>query len=132
MNYKVAMVIVGEIQALLALLLSPDARWDAVQDWLKRNPRWRLEVNHYLRVTPDEALEDLKEYLIEETEIPQPLAALAITPEMEAQAISAIEKLQTLHRERAGINNQTEKEIKNVDSKRSRAKRINRASSKGR
>ncbi len=123
MNHKLAMAIIGEIQTLSALLLLPDARWEAVQDWLKRNPRWRKEVNHYLRVSPAEAVEDLKEYLIEETEIPQVIAALAITPQVEAQARAAIEKLQTLYRERQAEIKRSEKEIENVRTRRQAERR---------
>lgn len=123
MNYKLAMIIIGEIQTLLALVQSPDARWNAVQDWLKANPRWKDEIDYYLTLTPDEALDNLRLFLIEQTDVPGQLIALAITPAIEAQARSAIERLQTLYRERANHNQnqseqQPEKEIKNVRRKR--------------
>jgi hypothetical protein len=122
MNYKLAMAIVGELQTLLALLQSPDARWEAVQDWLNSNSRWGKRIKSYLRASPDDAVKDLKRFLIEQTEIPQSIAALAITPQIEAQARSAIERLQTLYRERANHNqSELQKEIKHVRRKKIRA-----------
>jgi len=98
MNYKLAMAIVAELQALMLLLESPEARWNTLQDWLARNPRWGKPVKRYVKVTPAEALADLKAFLIAETEIPEAIVSLAITPEIEARAKISIERLQTLYK----------------------------------
>ncbi len=116
MNYKEAMASIDELTTLSILILSPDARWDTVQDWLRANPQWDELVDHYLTASPDHAVEDLKEFIHDYTEIPQVLIDLAITPEISARTRLAVETLQTLYRERQ--NYQTEKEIKNAGTKR--------------
>jgi hypothetical protein len=100
MNYKLAMAIVGELKILLQLLESPDARWDGLQDWLKAHPRWKAQINHYVKCSPDEALIDLRQFIMNETEVPEVLLQLAITPEIEVQAKRSIERLQTMYKER--------------------------------
>lgn len=100
MNYKKALAMIVELQALVALLDTPDARWRAVQDWLKANPRWKDEIDYYVTISPDEAVHNIKLFLIEETAAPGPIIAAAVTPAIEAQAKRAIERLQTLYKDR--------------------------------
>jgi len=103
MNLQEAKNIIGDLLAFLTLLQSPEARWDAVQEWLDKNPRWRSKMTHYLSLAPEVAVQDLKGYIRARTGVPQELLALAVTPDIEAQARGAIEKLQTLYRERAQL-----------------------------
>jgi aminopeptidase N len=111
MNFQEAMNILGELRAFLALIQSPEARWDAVQKWLDENPRWRSKLTRYLSLAPDVAVKDLKGYIRARTGVPQEMLALAVTPDIEAQAKCAIEKLQTLYRERAQL---TERNLSNA------------------
>lgn len=123
MNFTEAMNIAAELRGFLALMQSPDARWDAAQDWLRKNPRWRAKINHYVTITPDAAVQDLKQFICEQTGAPASLLATVVTPATEAQARSAIETLQTLYRERASLNNQPKKLRKG---KSSNARRVNK------
>lgn len=100
MNYKLAMAIVGELQALVALLESQDARWEALQDWLESNPRWRKLINHYVKITPDEAVLDLKAWLHDQTKIPAVVMDQYITEEVKAKTRAAIVRLQELYKAR--------------------------------
>lgn len=109
MNFTEALTIAAELRGFLALMQLPDARWEALQGWLHENPRWRAQVDHYLTVTPDEAVQDLKDFICEQTGAPAALLATTITPATEAQARNAIATLQALYRERAGLNNQPKK-----------------------
>jgi hypothetical protein len=106
MNYKLAMNIVGELKILLQFLESPDARWDSLQVWLKTHPRWGKPVNRYVNCTPAEALADLRQFIIDETEVPEVLLAVAITPQIEQQAKRSIERLQTMYKERKAEDSQ--------------------------
>lgn len=106
MNYKLAMAIVSELKILLQLLESPETRWNSLQDWLKAHPRWRARINHYVRCSPDEALIDLRQFIVDETEVPEVLLAVAITPTIEAQAKRSIERLQEMYKARKAEDNQ--------------------------
>lgn len=108
MNYKKAIAIIAELQTLIALLESPDARWHAVQAWLKQNPRWKDEIDYYIEIEPNEAVENLKIFLLKETEIPGALIAGIATPAIEAQARHAVEILQTLYKNRKAQDKQKE------------------------
>jgi len=100
MNYKLAMAIIAELQALFLLLESQDARWEALQDWLRDNPDWRVQINHCVKVTPDQALVDLKDYLRKVTGIPEVLMNQYITADVTAKARASIIRLQDLYKER--------------------------------
>jgi len=100
MNYKLAMAIIAELQALFLLLESQDARWEALQDWTEKYPRWRKLINHYVKISPDEALLDLKAYLRQETGIPEVLMDQYITADVTAKARASIIRLQDLYKER--------------------------------
>lgn len=81
-----------------------------------------LKVKYYLSVTPDEAVQDLKDFICEQAGAPASLLAMTVTPVFDTQARSAIEKLQTLYRERASLNNQPKKLKKGKSSNARRAK----------
>jgi len=100
MNYKEAMALVMEAQMFLGLLSTPDARWKSVQEWLRLHPRWKKKVQHYTTLEPAAALVDLKQWICETAAIPEIILASSIKPEMETQATAAIERLQTLYRDR--------------------------------
>jgi hypothetical protein len=111
MNYKYAMLLMAEINALFTLLQSPDARWNGVQEWLKAHPRLKYEVDYYVKISPDEALTNLRAYILEETGLPGVMVAAFITPEIEAKAKAAIVTLQTLYKERKAQDKQPVGEI---------------------
>jgi hypothetical protein len=111
MNLQEAIAIAGELHSFTVLMQSPNARWESLQSWLARNPRWRQKLNHYVKVSPDAALTDLKAYLCEQTGMTEILLSAIVTPAREQEARSAIEKLQTLYRERVETDKQKRKEI---------------------
>jgi hypothetical protein len=100
MDFKKAMAIVGELQTLVALLESQDARWEALQDWLESNPRWRKLIDHYVKITPDEAVLDLRAWLHDQTKIPAVVMDQYITEEVKAKTRAAIVRLQELYKAR--------------------------------
>lgn len=100
MNYRLVMAMTAELQSFLALMQSPDVRWEALQQWIEENPRWRAKIGRYSTLAPDKAVEDLKAYLIEQTGVSNVLADAAITPDIRAKAISSIERLQEMYQAR--------------------------------
>jgi|SRR5882672_3870938 len=100
MSYKEAMVLWNETRILIDLLNSPDTRWRGVQDWLAHNPKWKKRIKHYTTIEPSGALADLRQYISEQAEIPEIILGSFITPEIETAATKAIERLQTLYRDR--------------------------------
>src|SRR6266540_2888296 len=101
---------------------TPDGRWNLLQDFLKKNPDWRKKVNRWLTLDPDTAAIQLQADLAERMSMPVALFAKIISPGLREKARAAIESLQTLYRERQ-TNNQPEKEIKNVRTRRTIEKR---------
>lgn len=106
---------------------TPDGRWNLLQEWLKENPDWKDQVEKWATVSSDQAVIELQDFVAERFNMPALFIDRMIPPDMKLRVKSAIEKIQACYRERAG--NQTEKEIKNVSSKRPKVKRINRAAS---
>lgn len=100
LTFTEAIQMAAELRILIDLLNSADARWDAVQYWLVEHPRWKAKAKKYTTCAPTEAVADLKAYIEEETAMPQSILSAFITPEIETQARSAIERLQTLYKER--------------------------------
>ena len=88
--------------------LSPDGRWNMLQDWLKKNPEYGERVEDWAKWTPDDVFVAVCELATKKYGVLGALGATAMKPKI----MRTIETLQTLYRERAG--QQTEKEIKHV------------------
>src|SRR6266542_3225151 len=101
---------------------TPDGRWNLLQDFLKKNPDWRKKVNRWLTLDPDTAAIQRQGGMAERMSMPVAVSAKMRSPGLREKARAAIESLQTLYRERQ-TNNQPEKEIKNVRTRRTIEKR---------
>ena len=102
MKLKEAAALVSNLFEIeeISLALTPDGRWKLLQAFLKKNKRWRKQVNSWLQATPDEALIELREWIGTEAEIPVAMLRAFITAEIETRVKSAIEVLQACYKER--------------------------------
>jgi DNA-directed RNA polymerase subunit F len=92
--------------------LTPDGRWNMLQDWLAKNPEYGERAERWSTQTVDEVFDDL---LALASKKHGAIATIAFTlPAIAAKIRSAIEILQTCYRERAG----QEQEKKHVRRKR--------------
>lgn len=106
MKWNEVLTITSQLHALSELLKpeNGDARWGALQEWLDKNPEWKSEVDYYVTVSGEEALEDLREYICSRAGITKTFLATVIPAPMEAQARASIEIIQQLYRERQGAD----------------------------
>src|SRR5215471_6938898 len=89
--------------------LTPDGRWNMLQDWLKQNPEYQERIEDWSTQSVDQVFVEIRGLAFEKY---GPLSGFAFSAAPVAAKIkSAIEILQTCYRERAG--QQTEKEIEN-------------------
>jgi 5,10-methenyltetrahydromethanopterin hydrogenase len=86
----------------LASFLTPDGRWDLLQDWLDEHPRNKAKLDAWLGQTPDQVFPQLREVVAEiATKKYGPLAgALARTTTLTPEISKWIVELQTLYKER--------------------------------
>lgn len=106
-----------DIQSLFPDLeaLTPDGRWNALQDWLSKNPEYGERIEEWSQQTPDEVILQIRNLASQKY---GPLGAVVIMA-MEAKLRRAIELLQACYRERQAYDNQQlEKETKNVRTRR--------------
>jgi hypothetical protein len=103
-----------ELVAIGEQMTTPDGRWLAFQDWLKKNPRWRKSVNNWMKLEAADAFVKLKEAIIADSENPAMFRFLIkkfVNAEMEARIIRSIETLQKLYKERKKPNTKTKARI---------------------
>lgn len=106
--------------------LTPDGRWAMLQKWLRDNPEYGERAERWSTETEDQVVDEIRGMVAQKY---GPLvAAILSTASLRDQLRKYVAILQACYRERAGI--QTEKEIRNVSGKKSRAKRINRRANK--
>jgi hypothetical protein len=92
--------------------LTPDGRWKMLQDWLAKNPEYGERVDRWSTQTVDRVFTEI---CLMATERYGAIAGMVLSyPTTQSKLKRSIEILQACYRERAGINNQSEKEIKNV------------------
>lgn len=73
----------SELMLLIPLLQSPNERWKNLQQWLKKNPKWRKYVDKCIKLSPNDALEFIVQELCKKWNIPPSLLiALDRTGEM--------------------------------------------------
>lgn len=98
--------------------LTPDGRWNALQDWLAKNPEYGARVERWSKQTVDEVFCEIQILVLKKY---GGMAVIAFTvPSITAKIKSTIELLQACYRERQAYDNQPlEKEIKNVRTRRS-------------
>lgn len=92
-----------ELVAIGEKMTTPDGRWEAFQDWLKRNPKWRKSVNKWMQLTPEDAYAKMKAAIIEDSNNPAMIRFFInklIGAEMEARIIRAVATLQRMYTER--------------------------------
>lgn len=97
--------------------LTPDGRWNALQSWLSENPEYGERVEKWSKQSVDEVFCEIQILVLKKKGA---IAAIALTiPAVSAKIKSTITILQACYRERAAYDNQpTEKEIKNVRTRR--------------
>jgi hypothetical protein len=99
MNLADATALFSQLRDLEAIAQSSDARWKALQKWLKENPKWDSQVKHWLGLEPDKAFVSLKNYVAYEADIPPEVVEM-FAGQIENRVIKTIEALQTLYKER--------------------------------
>jgi len=102
--------------------LTPEGRWNALQSWLKENPKYGERAERWSTQTVDQVFNDIRILALDEYGA---LAVFAIdSAAIKPKIMRAIEVLQACYRERAACNNQQlEKETKNVRTTRTAGKR---------
>lgn len=103
-----------ELETIAQKAITPDGRWQLLQDWLRDNPTWEKQVNQWLRMTPDEATVALELYITTRAVaagMPLVLVNAFINDNAKDRARATIETFQTLYRERKQADKQTRKEI---------------------
>lgn len=94
--------------------LTPDGRWELLQEWLRENPKYAKRIDTWVNQSPENVFIELCE---EHGKLPARVVKAVIGLEMTNKLVSAIEILQACYRERANL--QTEKEITNGNQRRS-------------
>ncbi len=87
--------------------LTPDGRWNALQDWLSKNSEYGKSVDRWASQTREQVFEEICVVVSRK----YGTAGVLVANVMKPKIMRAIETLQACYRERVG---QTEKEIKNV------------------
>lgn len=102
-----------ELVAIGEQITTPEGRWEAFQDWLRRNPKWRKSVNKWMQLTPEDAYAKMKGAIIEDSNNPAMIRFFIkklIGPEMEGRIIRAVGTLQVMYAARkkmkTGVNPQ--------------------------
>ena len=93
-----------DIQTLFPDLeaLTPDGRWNMLQDWLKDNPEYGERIEDWSKQSSDQVLTELCEMIAAKRKIPVIMIRGFIGGIVEQQIKRAIETLQACYRERAG------------------------------
>lgn len=99
--------------------LTPDGRWELLQEWLRKNPKYAKRIKEWVNQPPNDVFIQL---CLEYGKLPAGVVTTIVGPEMTQKILSAIEIIQTLYRERAN-NQPIEKEIKNVRAKKNTGRR---------
>lgn len=73
-----------------------DARWQALQSWIERNPRWQPIVAAIVDLEPAEALNEIGRQLDLNLHV-----IAQLFPEAAAKAEGVISELQTLYKQRS-------------------------------
>src|SRR5215475_5527885 len=99
-----------------AAFLTPDGRWNLLQDWLDENPRNRVVFEMWLRQEPDEVFPQVRAVVAEiASKKFGPLAgALVTVTKMTPEIRSWIEEFQTLYNERKGDAHERERKNKAI------------------
>lgn len=89
----------------ISSFLTPDGRWNMLQDWLEESPKHQRTLDAWLEMTPEEVFPEIREVVAEiATRKYGPLAgALVRVTKMSAELRGWIETLQTCYRDRKGI-----------------------------
>jgi len=102
----------------LATLLDPtngDGRWDALQDWLKKNPGKRKAIETAAGMEPENALTFLLDTIGIDLQL---LAPFDFNGQIRGKATVAISHLQELYRSRKGeMKPKRKRRIKKVEGK---------------
>ena len=108
--------------------LTPDGRWNALQDWLAKNPKYGERVERWSIESVDQVANEIRGMALDEYGV---WAAFMLdSPAIKRRLMQTIELLQACYRERQDYNNQPiEKEIKNVKRQIKPSKKSGRAKS---
>lgn len=92
---------IGEIRQLATLMSAgpegQEARWNSLQAWLKKNPKYEAMINHCLTLTPAQAVPWLCEQLSFDAHL---LHIFDPQKQLQAMAEKVIADIQTLCNER--------------------------------
>jgi hypothetical protein len=88
--------------------LTPDGRWNMLQDWLANNPEYGKRVDKWSTQSTDQVFVEIRDLIAKRFGISTNLVSL-LTVGREQQIRRTIEVMQACYRERAG---QTETQLK--------------------
>lgn len=98
--------------------LTPDGRWNVLQHWLKENPEYGEHIEEWSKQNVDQVFAGIRDLIATRFGVSSNIISL-LTIGKEQQIKRTIELLQACYRERQAYDNQpTEKEIKNVRTRR--------------
>lgn len=90
----------AELREIAEATATPDGRWQTLQDWLAANPKWRKQIDSWVKLTPEEAFDSLRDYAGEYTGMPPIVLDNLLNGEMKYRVKRAIQTLQACYRER--------------------------------
>lgn len=103
MNLVQALKTLGELKPVFEILApaNGDLRWNLLQDWLRKNPKYRKQLLHCLSINPSEAFD----YLCQQFDLDLKGIAMADPSGIiRGKVESAIGQLQELYKDRAASN----------------------------
>jgi hypothetical protein len=91
--------------------LTPDGRWEMLQDWLSKNPEYGERVDDWVKQSAAQVFTEIRAMAVDKY---GPLASYALNAQtVREKLLQTIEILQTCYRERAGIHIESKKEMRN-------------------
>lgn len=104
----------------LSAFLTPDGRWNLLQDWLDEHPRNKAVFEMWLRMPAEESFPQIREAVAEiaTKKWGQLAGALVRTTQLTPDIKIWIESLQTLYIERKGDEKHVQRRDEQKDSKR--------------
>jgi hypothetical protein len=80
--------------------LTPEGRWEMLQDWLSKNPEYGERVDEWVKQSSAQVFTEIRAMAVDKY---GPLASIALnTQAIREKLVGTIEILQTCYRERAG------------------------------
>lgn len=95
-------------------LLTPEGRWELLQDWLKANPKNRRKLERWLTLEPEQVYPEAREAIADiiSTKYGALAGALARCAPFTEYAREMITNIQTLYKERKALDKERKKDAR--------------------